>query len=275
MPKTDPTDKRDRSKLSRLSPSAKANKLSEMIGEAMSKAERRKSQEIRRTNRGVAKRSKKFDKSPFLDAIPEKERKIVEELTEDADSSEAEITSLFENAFGKLHDDAAEPNADFRSDEASRNFQRAAYALVLSMIPVAEINYRRSTKQNDAYALNAFIDQARELANDLRQINDADNQVEFIRKRIVSPLFLNAAQVMLTENATLKSTVDTEVKDKHASKLVKRGIDAATKSLGQFLAEMQNSIMAQVLDYLQGNTSAFEVPAAITKQPRRKKKRHE
>lgn len=280
------TSKRGTEKSPRFSSSVKADKLAEMILEAQTKNERRKTLERRRTNKGLPKveepKKSKRIKSNFnpvdmiSNELPERERDIVKALVEGQDDDQEEnIKSLFETAFGTLHESAADPNADFRSDEATKNMQRAAYALILSMIPVAEVNYRISRKQTDAYALNAFIDQARELAAELRMMSDADNQSSFISKRIITPLMLSAGQILLTEMAGLKQIVDTEVKDHHASKIVKRAMDDASLSFGKFLAEMQMAFGTQIGAYLQGDTSAFEVPSIMKKQPQRKKKRRD
>lgn len=280
------TSKRGTEKSPRFSSSEKADKLAQMILDAQSKRDRLKTLESRRTNKGLPKVEEeepkkgkkiksKFDPIDMIDGdLPKKERDIVKALVEGQDDdAEEDIKSLFENAFGTLQETASDPNADFRTDEAAKNMQRAAYALVLSMIPVAEVNYRVSRKQTDAYALNAFIDQARELASELRMMSDADNQSSFISKRIITPLMLSAGQILLTEMAGLKQIVDTEVKDHHASKIVKRAMDDASLSFGKFLAEMQMAFATQIGAYLQGDVTAFNVPSIM--KPQRKKKRRE
>lgn len=248
-------------KVRALKTSDKADRLSELINASMSKKERLAAK------KGKKKRGKS-SKSAFdmiRGALPEEEAELVGNLIDDADVDAEDIkVSLFEKAFSTLHEDASNPNADFRSDGAAKNMQRASLALVLSLIPEAEINYRKSGKQTDAYALNAFIDQARELANDLRMMNDADNQSEFILRRILMPMFLNLGQVLISEITGVKAIVDTEVRDNHASKQVKRSVDQMALSLGKFLTEMQGGIGAQIAAYLAGDTSSFEVPAALS-----------
>lgn len=271
--KSKPTDmQRGRGKRPpKLSASEKADQITQLIRQAKTN---RAGSDSMTSNKPRKKRKRQpsamdaFDR--FGSHLPDKDREIVRELMEDAE--EEDHVSLFEKAFGKLYGEASSPNADFRSDDATRNMNRASLALVLSLIPVAEVEYRRSQKQSNAYALNAFIDQARELTEDLRTMTDADNQAGFIAERVIRPLFLNLGQNLLTEVSNLKSTVDTEVSHRGEGKMVKQAIDAAALSMGKFFAEMQIGINKQVLSYLQGDTNNFNVPAALSNNRRRRKR---
>lgn len=261
MPKTKEDDnKKGRGK--KLRPIA----VSDRTAELMARFDAKKSKKDRLKEKSTTlRKSKRRAKDAFnlvRGSLPDEEVELMENLLENAEDEET-IDSLFSKAFSTLHEDASNPNADFRSDDAAKNMNRAALALILSLIPEAEIAYRKDSKQTNAYALNSFIDQARELAADLRMISDADGQSEFISRRIVLPLFLNAAQILITEMTNLKSSVDTEVRDNHTSKTLKKSIDQTAISIGRYLAEMQGAITSQVSSYLQGDSSAFNVPAVL------------
>ena len=206
--------------------------------------------------------------------LPEEERELIKGLVEgDDEDDKSEYESIFEKAFGTLEASASNPDADFRSEQAAKNMQRAALALVLRMIPQAEVNYMHSKKQTDAYAMNAFIDQARELSNDLRMLSDADGQVEHITNRILKPLLLSAGQTLLAEITAIKNSIDTELSGNNkVAKVLKRKVDESAMSLGKFWREMQMAIEGQLNQYMHGG-SKLDVPSSIQQKSRKKSKR--
>ena len=274
MPKSKEVDDNKKGRGKKLRPIAVSDRTSALMAHFDSKKTKKERLKEKSTSIRKSKRRAKDAFELIRGSLPDEEVELMENLLENAEDEET-INSLFSKAFSTLHEDASNPNADFRSDDAAKNMNRAALALILSLIPEAEIAYRRDPKQTNAYALNSFIDQARELAADLRMISDADGQSEFISRRVVLPMFLNAAQLLITEMTNLKSSIDTEIRDSHTSKTLKKSIDATAISVGKYLAEMQAAITSQISSYLQGDTSAFEVPAILPsgKVSRKKRKR--
>lgn len=252
----------------RLSTSEKADRLTAMILQSKDDYDSMVSSIPRKKKKKKARDA--FDM--VAAGLPEKEREIIEGLVDGEEGDEEQLSSIFEKAFSTLHADAANPDADYRSDQAAKNMQRASLALVLRMIPMAEVNYRHTKKRDDAYALLAFIDQARELSNELRMLNDADGQIDFIVNKIVKPLFLNGGQILLSEMLAIKNSIDTELRGEKTSKIIKRRVDESANSLGKFWAEMQQSIASQLDNYLRGGIQ-LDVPASVQQKPKRKKRR--
>ena len=253
--------------------------LSDKTSEYLAAFDRKSSKKERLQDKKQSTRKHKQRAKDAFDLIKgdlsDEDAELIGDLMQDKEE-EGVIESFFQKAFSTLQEDASSPNADFRTDSAAKNMQRAKLALILSLIPVAELTYLKDPKQSSAYALMSFMDQARQLTEDLRTISDADGQSDFITRRIVAPAFLNAGQVLLTEVTAYKGSIDTEVRDPHTSKMLKRALDATAISFAKYLTEMQRSLSAQVAAYLQGDASAFEVPAAFhgtAKVSRKKKKR--
>ena len=242
----------------RLSPSKKAQRLAALVAGAV-RSHKDVEEDAPKRKKKKGKRRSAVD---MIDgSLPKKERELLRNVIEEVeDESEDEIKSIFEGVFNKLGDAAGNPDAEFRGDDSAKNLQRAAYALMLDMIPIAESTYRATRKQQDAYAMNSFIDEARQLVEELRTMTDADNQTEHITKRIILPLMLRVANVLLNEFANLKGAVDTEVRDIAAAKAVKRASDGAALSIGKFMTEVQNAIAAQVAAYLHGDSNSLQLP---------------
>lgn len=216
-----------------------------------------------------------FDPVAFIDENVQdpKDKKLLKKFVDDTeDLQEVVEHSKFQEVFDSLMGEASKKK-DFRPDDVAKNIQRALLTLTLNMIPRAEIACIVDMKQSNAYALNSFMDQARALADELRSANNAEDQYQQIYGKIINPSFLGIANVLISEMFALKSSIDTEVSDKVVRKALKHRLDEATRSLGKYFSESQNSISARLMSYLQGDVTPLEIPSSLGTDTSKRKRR--
>ncbi len=186
----------------------------------------------------------------------DKSRKLLSAVVDDMPFDEIDQDKLrdenrFARQFRRLRKKAGADNDHFNADVINRLMLRAMLSMVLDVIPIAEKAYRSSSKENAAYALNSLLNQARELAMDLRLSKDTVGQAEFISSKILKPVFVSFTQVLIAELFTLKATIDTEVAPKPA-KAVKRQVDAFARALGTFQTSMMDKVSTDIEAFLNG-----------------------
>lgn len=179
---------------------------------------------------------------------------LEESLLDEGDSKKK--ADRFAREFRRLRRDIGASNEHFNPDKSSARMLRALLVMTLDMIPLAEEGFRKTRKESAAYALNALMNQARELQTELRMSKDYEGQAIFIRDNILSPIFKSFTQNMLNEHQHLKNTIDTNLRDKE-SKKIKAAVDDVTRALGKFLSEMITKSFTDVDNYLQGNMQAL------------------
>ena len=117
---------------------------------------------------------------------------------------------------------------------------------VLSLIPIAEENYRKYRVDRSAYALNTYINQVREIANDMRSVRDFEGQAARI-VNIVRQQFTMIASNLIDENYKLKKELIGSVTPKRRARLEKL-LDDMVKAHGRYLNESVKAVQAQVVD---------------------------
>lgn len=223
----------------------------------------------RSSKKPVQDEKKKSSTKKTLDEAQE----VVEDYMDSALLEEGDPkkkSERFAKEFRRLRKQVGADNDHFNPEQVNTEMLRALLAMVVSLIPVAEANYRSSRKESAAYALNALINQAREVSTDLRMAKDYEGQALFIRDNILSPIFRAFTQNLLNEHQHLKNTIDTSIsRDKEARK-IKAELDDVTRSLGKFLSETITKSFADIDNYLQGNMQ--NLMPSTGKKPIRSKK---
>lgn len=176
---------------------------------------------------------------------------VDQDVLDEVDENFQNNKDRFQKEFKKLRKRTGAANEHFNAEAVNRMMLRAMLTMVLDVIPIAEEAYRKTKKENAAYALNALLNQARELSLDLKLAKDTTGQVEFIERHVLTPVFTSFAQLLIQEMYALKATIDTEVPAK-AGKRVKSKVDDMVRSLGQFQSGMIEKISSDIHGYLSG-----------------------
>lgn len=212
------------------------------------------------------KKSKKHSGTELEMVVQDGKAAILEDIEEmfgedGEDLSDRKVKKVFERQFKQLRRDLDASNTTMNASHSSRLMTRAMLAMVVDLIPVAEQAYRESKKEQSAYALNALVNQARELATDLKMMQDVEGQAEFIRDKLITPIFMSMTQQILASMMSLKNTIDTELGNKapKTSRRVKTEIDNNLRALGSFLEESNKKMGSDIERYLSGDPTLLGV----------------
>ncbi len=93
-------------------------------------------------------------------------------------------------------------------DKAVGHFQKQMLDAVTRIIPIAERQYRKNPTQSYAYALNALVSQARELAGDLQNTGDRQKLAFTLAHEILMPAFRSVAQAIVDEHYRLRRSLE-------------------------------------------------------------------
>lgn len=225
---------------------------------------------VRSSKKPVEPENKQSRKKTLDDAQEVVEDYMDSALLEEGDPKKK--SERFAKEFRRLRKQVGADNEHFNPEQVNNEMLRALLAMVVSLIPVAEANYRSSRKESAAYALNALINQAREVSTDLRMAKDYEGQASFIRDNILSPIFRAFTQNLLNEHQHLKNTIDTAISREKEARKIKAELDDVTRSLGKFLSETITKSFVDIDNYLQGNMQNL-MPTGGNKPKRSKKGR--
>lgn len=157
----------------------------------------------------------------------------------------AKNASLFKTALKDIR--KANKRHDY-SDQALIVVYKALLEMVLDLIPIAESNYRQFKVDRSAYALNTYINQAREITNDIRAIKDFSEQLELIN-RIVRKQFTQIVQQLVEETFLLKKELVDSL-GAPSRRIVENKIESLIKSHGKYMNESVKMIDAQLTSLL-------------------------
>lgn len=207
----------------------------------------------------VEKRKKKLasDENELdsrLEGLEDDLRDTIDSIVTGEDTEDApDNVDRFAKEFRKMRKKVGASNDHFNAENVNQQMLRSMLAMVLDIIPLAERAYRKTRKENAAYALNALLEQAKNLSTDLRMAKDVEQQAEFIKGRVLNPVLMAFANMLVQETLAIKSSVDTHVSNRKEGKRVKLEIDRATLSLGKYLTEAITKMTSDIDSYLSGD----------------------
>lgn len=207
-------------------------------------------------------KSKKREKSKTKKDVSGKKREKIQakleeladevlDLEEDSEEKE-ELISSFEQDFSKLREMLSPENEMLRIDQASALFYRASLAMIMDLMPIAEDTYRKSKKESAAYALNALLNQARDLNSDVKMNEDVNGQV-LIMNTLIHTNFTRIADLMLRERHSFSTKIDTLISKPAVRKSIKSELDSTIKSFIKGTNSLQKLLTMQIEAYLQGD----------------------
>ncbi len=136
-------------------------------------------------------------------------------------------------------------------DDAIMQFQRTAYSTLIAMIPIAEVEYRKWRRDNQAYALNALVQSARELASDLAASNDRSNLAEKLLRDALDPMFRELLQYVAQQSMLMKAFLQDKIKPQHINGVTAK-IDMDLKDTAAYLQSVHGVVSEQIRRSIQG-----------------------
>lgn len=134
-------------------------------------------------------------------------------------------------------------------DRAVGFFQKKMLSAVVNLIPIAEKKYKKYGTQGHAYALNAMISGARELASDLQATADRQKLALTIVQEILMPAFRAIVQSIVDEHYTLKRDLEDYSKTKYTMKMKER-IDQSGQVIAKHARAVYENTSGRINDML-------------------------
>jgi hypothetical protein len=159
-----------------------------------------------------------------------------------------ENASLFKKRLKKIRKVKKTNNYDEKFNAA---VLKSLLDMVLDLVPIAEQNYRRFRSDRPAYALNTYVNQGREIINDLRAIEDFQDRADKI-KQIVRLHFTKMLENLVDELHRLRSNLlqSLHVDDPTTQKAVAEALQSMLKSHSSFSNESLKAIGDKLDAYL-------------------------
>ena len=133
-------------------------------------------------------------------------------------------------------------------EQAILTMYKHMYDMVCDLIPIAEENYRKFKIDKSAYALNTYLNQAREIANDMRSVNNYEEQVKNIVEMMRRQYSL-IAQNMVEEVHNTTTSMRAMVRDDQRGK-VDELLGQLTKGQAKFLNESLKGVSDMLVNML-------------------------
>lgn len=122
---------------------------------------------------------------------------------------------------------------------------QALLDMVLDLIPLAEEKYRENKAERAAYALNVYLNNVREIQNDMRSLHDF-SQIGFRIIEIVAHRFTLIAQNLVSEKNLISQ--DIMIKLSHSDRhMVETAINMMVQNQGRYLHETLKSLRDSIL----------------------------
>jgi hypothetical protein len=129
---------------------------------------------------------------------------------------------------------------------------KSMLSTILDLIPIAEENYRKNMYNKSEYALNIYYNQAREIINDLRAIEDFETHASRITE-VVSEHIRLILQNLIDEVYKLRANLIAELNLENSIKekdVLNNAMKRFVENHGRYLNETNSAISARVSDFL-------------------------
>ena len=158
----------------------------------------------------------------------------------------------FDSLIQKLSSEIDISNNEFQNDKMAGNVQRTLLANLIRLIPVAVDAYKKKPTMGNSTALTGLIRQANELFEQIRSVQNLNNQVEYIQNEVIEPiikLFINLVydQIFFLKKNLKRNKLfrnrDTEVD------LIYKELDIFLRDLGKKLGDEEEKYINKVKQY--------------------------
>lgn len=158
----------------------------------------------------------------------------------------------FDSLIQKLSSEIDISNNEFQNDKMAGNVQRTLLANLIRLIPVAVDAYKKKPTMGNSTALTGLIRQANELFEQIRSVQNLNNQVEYIQNEVIEPiikLFINLVydQIFFLKKNLKQNKLfmnrDTELD------LIYKELDIFLRDLGKKLGDEEEKYINKVKQY--------------------------
>ena len=158
----------------------------------------------------------------------------------------------FDSLIQKLSSEIDISNNEFQNDKMAGNVQRTLLANLIRLIPVAVDAYKKKPTMGNSTALTGLIRQANELFEQIRSVQNLNNQVEYIQNEVIEPiikLFINLVydQIFFLKKNLKQNKLfmnrDTELD------LIYKELDTFLRDLGKKLGDEEEKYINKVKQY--------------------------
>ena len=158
----------------------------------------------------------------------------------------------FDSLIQKLSSEIDISNNEFQNDKMAGNVQRTLLANLIRLIPVAVDAYKKKPTMGNSTALTGLIRQANELFEQIRSVQNLNNQVEYIQNEVIEPiikLFINLVydQILFLKKNLKQNKLfmnrDTELD------LIYKELDIFLRDLGKKLGDEEEKYINKVKQY--------------------------
>lgn len=160
------------------------------------------------------------------------------------------MMSAFHQEFADIKKMIGSEAEDFQNDKSSVAMMRAMLAMTVDLIPVAEKAYRDKPNNFNASALANLTNQARELQNDIRNLQDLEQQIEHINREIIQPGVRQMADFLISETFKLKKELGFYVKKASVRRLLYAHVDTMATNIGKSMSRQTVDMGEKVRKYL-------------------------
>lgn len=158
----------------------------------------------------------------------------------------------FDLLIQKLSSEIDISNNEFQNDKMAGNVQRTLLANLIRLIPVAVDAYKKKPTMGNSTALTGLIRQANELFEQIRSVQNLNNQVDYIQNEVIEPiikLFINLVydQIFFLKKNLKQSKLFIN-KDAELD-LIYKELDIFLRDLGKKLGDEEEKYINKVKQY--------------------------
>lgn len=161
------------------------------------------------------------------------------------DATDLKLKAQLESQFSKHRTALREAQSD-PGEKSMMIVYQALLDMVLNLIPLAEEKYREQKAERAAYALNVYINQVREIQNDMRGLHDF-SQTGFRIIEIVAHTFTLIMQNLVSEKGMVSQELMLKL-DPVARQQVEAVLMNMVQNQGRFINESLKSLRDQIMN---------------------------
>ena len=159
----------------------------------------------------------------------------------------------FDSLIKKLSSEIDISNVDFQNDKMAGNVQRTMLANLLRLLPISVEAYKKKPTMSTANALTGLIKQANELFEQIRTVQNLDNQVQYITEEIIQPIIKSFISNLFDAVFYAKKSLQQDprfMNNPNDLNSVNRELDNVIKNVGVKLEEAEETAIERLKQYL-------------------------
>lgn len=139
---------------------------------------------------------------------------------------------------------------DAKAEDIQKAFLRAAFATVVSLIPVMEEQAHKKRNESGAYALNALLSQGREIAADLRALQSSEEIAARISALVIDPSYMSIVATIVQTLSNLRDEMEKFVQPGKEMQM-RQIFQIHAVNIGQFLDVSRSNVKARIEEMIE------------------------